>query len=65
MYKMKIDITDTTQVFKISMGLIQVLAFQMFKWMLPQRDLWIEHEHGGFQMDASTEGLVAAHEHTP
>ena len=33
-----------------------------FKWMLPQRDLWITHEHGGIQMDASTEGHVVAHE---
>ena len=60
---MKIDITDTTQVFKILMGLKQVLKFQMFRWMLPQRDLWIAHEHGGVQVDASTEGLIAACEH--
>ena len=32
--------------------------------MLPQRDLWIACEHGGVQMATSTEGLVAACEHT-
>ena len=41
------------------MVIIQVLKFQMFRWMLPQREMWIAHEHGGVQMDASTEGLVA------
>ena len=35
----------------------------MFRWMLPLRDLWIAHEHGGVQVDVSREGLVAAHEH--
>ena len=35
----------------------------MFRWMLPQRDMWIACEHGGVQMDASTGGLVAACEH--
>ena len=25
--------------------------------------MWIECEHGGIEMDASTEGLVAAHEY--
>ena len=35
----------------------------MFRSMLPQGDLWFAYEHGGVQMDASTEGLVAAHEH--
>ena len=64
MHKLKIDITDTTQVLKIPVGLIQVLIFQMFRWMLPQRGLWIACEHGGVQMDASKEGLVDTCEHT-
>ena len=37
----------------------------MFRWMLPQRNLWIAHEHGGFKIDASTEGLIASHDDTP
>ena len=41
-----------------------LIYFQMFRWMFPQRDLWIAHEQGAVQMDASTEGLVAAYEHT-
>ena len=41
------------------------VKLQMFRWMLPQRDLQIAHELGGVQMDASTEGHVAACEHTP
>ena len=45
------------------MSLIQVLVFQMLRWMLLQKDLWIACECGGIQMDASTEGLVAACEH--
>ena len=49
---------------KISMGITYMLKFQMFKWMLQQRDLWIALEHGGGQMDAFKEGLVAACEHT-
>ena len=40
-----------------------LLIFQIFKWMLPQRDLWIACEYSGVQMDASTEGLVAVCEH--
>ena len=35
-----------------------------FRWMLSQRDLWIACEHGEVQNDASTEGFVAAYEHT-
>ena len=37
---------------QILKNLIQVLVFQMFRWMLPQRDLCIACEHGGVQMDA-------------
>ena len=54
---------DTTQVFKILTSLIQVLTFQMFRWMLPQRDFWIACEHDGVQMESSTEGIVVTHEH--
>ena len=52
-HKLKIHITDITQ----------VLKFQMFRWMLPEWDLWIAHEHSGVQVDASTERLVPACEH--
>ena len=46
------------------MDIIQVSIFQMLRWMLPQRDLWIACKYGAVQMDASTVGLVAAHENT-
>ena len=46
MCKLKIDITD----------IIQVL-----KNLDVQRDFWIACEHGGVQMDASTDGLVVPH----
>ena len=56
------DITDISQMLKFQ-DIIQVLKFQMFTWMLQQRDLWIAYEHGRVQMNASVEGLVAAHGH--
>ena len=48
----------------ISMDIIYILEFQMLRGMLSQRDFWVAHEYGGVQMDASTDGLVAVHEHT-
>ena len=64
MCTLKIAIMDTKQAFKMPRNLIPLLVFQMFRWMLPQRDLWIAHEHGGAQMDALQRGLVDPHEHT-
>ena len=50
---MKIHITNV----------IKVLRFQMYRWMLPHRDMWIACEHGGVQMDTSMEAPIAACEH--
>ena len=57
----EIDIVDTNQVFKVARNLIQVWQF---RWMLPQRDLWIGPEHGGVQMDALQRDLWM-HVNTP
>ena len=55
MCTLQIDITDTKQVFKIPRSLIQLLVFQMFRWTLPQRDVWM-HMNTLFGSDAcSTE----------
>ena len=48
----EIYVVDTNQVFQVARNLIQVLVFQMFRWMLPKKDLSIACEQGGVQMYA-------------
>ena len=48
----EIDVVDTDQVFKVARNSITNLVFQMFRWMFPQKDMWIACGHGGVHMDA-------------
>ena len=64
MCTLKIEITDMKQVFKTLRIITQVLVFQMITWMLPQKDLWIAHEHDGVHMGALQRDLWI-HVNTP
>ena len=69
MHKLKLTLRTQNSFYKYKVPKIHQpntsVKLQMFRWMLPQGDLWKACEHGGVQMDAAIKGHLAACEHIP